>query len=198
MIEVGLSRQLAAGVTTVRDLGDRRYAVVEKRDAGADRPRPTILASGPPITSVRGHCWNMGGEATGVEGLEAAVSERVERGVDVVKIMASGGIFTPGTDVRSLNSPSEELRLVVGEAHAAGIPMTAHAHALAAVEQALAAGVDGIEHCSCMTSTGAGPPPELVDRLAAAGSRCARRSGSSLRSPPPPVRRDHDPARHDS
>jgi hypothetical protein len=60
VITDGLRRQLAAGVTTVRDLGDLRYAVVNRRDvqrAGRTRkPEPTIVASGPPLTRVGGHC----------------------------------------------------------------------------------------------------------------------------------------------
>jgi imidazolonepropionase-like amidohydrolase len=43
---------------------------------------------------------------------------------------------------------------VVDEAHAAGLAVTAHAHSLAAVEQVLAAGVDGLERCSCLTASG--------------------------------------------
>ena len=167
MIDAALQRQLAAGVTTVRDLGDRRYAVVDRRDAGGEEVRPTIVASGPPITSVHGHCWNMGGEAAGVQALLAAVHERVDRGVDVVKIMASGGIMTPGTDVTVPQFNDEDLQLVVTEAHAAGLGVTAHAHALAAVEQAVRAGVDGIEHCSCLTATGVDAPAGLLDRIAA-------------------------------
>src|SRR5688572_11351058 len=59
VIETSLRAQLAAGVTTVRDLGDRRYAVVEWRDAhGAGPSIPRVLASGPPITTPGGHCAN--------------------------------------------------------------------------------------------------------------------------------------------
>jgi imidazolonepropionase-like amidohydrolase len=49
-----------------------------------------------------------------------------------------------------------ELRLMVELAHQAGLPVTAHAHGTPAVEQAIAAGADGIEHCSCVTDRGAG------------------------------------------
>jgi imidazolonepropionase-like amidohydrolase len=63
VIEQALRRQLAAGVTTVRDLGDRRWAALEWRDRVAagngGLPYPTIVASGPPITSPGGHCWHM-------------------------------------------------------------------------------------------------------------------------------------------
>jgi imidazolonepropionase-like amidohydrolase len=55
VIENGLGAQLAAGVTTVRDLGDRRWAVIEWRDRnGRDAALPTVIASGPPITTPKG------------------------------------------------------------------------------------------------------------------------------------------------
>lgn len=153
-----LRDHLAAGVTTVRDLGDRDYAAVARRDrqAADGAGEPTIVASGPPITSPGGHCHFMGGEVAGPAEIEQAVAERVERGVDVVKVMASGGVNTPGSDVLLSQFTTAELTLLVERAHAAGLPVTAHAHATVAVEQAIAAGVDGIEHCSCTTAEGMG------------------------------------------
>jgi imidazolonepropionase-like amidohydrolase len=171
VIEQALRQQLAAGVTTVRDLGDRRWAVIEWRDrlaaSNGRLPYPTIVASGPPITSPGGHCWHMGGQAKGPAQLRQAVRERAERHVDVVKVMASGGNTTPGTDVMACQFTLEELRVVVEEAHALGLPVTAHAHGLPAVEQAVAAGVDGIEHCSCLTPSGIQQPDRLLEVLAA-------------------------------
>jgi imidazolonepropionase-like amidohydrolase len=156
-------------VTTVRDLGDRRFAVVDRRDrqrSGADGAvGPTILASGPPLTIPGGHCYYMGGEVRGAARIEAAVRERIDRGVDIVKVMASGGMATTGTDVMKPQFSLDELRLVVDTSHAAGIPVTAHAHALAAVEQALEVGVDGLEHCSCLTPRGAVVSDELIATL---------------------------------
>jgi imidazolonepropionase-like amidohydrolase len=174
VIEAALKRHLAAGVTTVRDLGDRRWSVVTRRDRAAtpdaSAVSPTIVASGPPITSVRGHCWYLGGEVQGGErALRAAIRERIERRVDVIKIMVSGGVLTTSTDVMSCQFSDDDLRLLVDQAHRAGLPVTAHAHGLQAVEQAVAAGVDGIEHGSCVTPTGAHVPASLLDRLAERG-----------------------------
>lgn len=162
VIETSLRGQLATGVTTVRDLGCRRYAVLGWRN----RPGlPTVIAAGPPITLPGGHCWNMGGEAQGAAQLRAAVAERVERGVDVVKIMVSGGLMTPGTDPYRPQFSLDELHLVVELAHAAGLPVTAHAHALASVELAVACGVDGIEHCTCVSPDGVRLPADVLNSL---------------------------------
>jgi imidazolonepropionase-like amidohydrolase len=185
VIDDALRRHLAAGVTTVRDLGDRRWAVLRRRDAGT-AGLPTVLASGPPITSVRGHCWHMGGEVAGPDQLREAVRERAERGVDVVKVMAAGGGTTAGTDILRCQFTAEELRLVVDEVHAAGLPVTAHTHALAGVELALVAGVDGIEHGTCLTESGFLAPDDVVEALARRRIAVCPTLGALPGLPPPP------------
>jgi imidazolonepropionase-like amidohydrolase len=186
VIEKSLADQLAAGVTTVRDLGDRSWAVVDWRDQ-ADA-FPTVLASGPPITIPDGHCWNMGGAASGVDGLRAAVRERAERGADLVKIMASGGVNTPGTDPAAVQFSAEELRVVVTEAHAVGLPVVAHAHSVDSIRYSLAAGVDGIEHCSFLGSDGLDVADEVVAELVSSGTTvCPTLGGRPGATPPPAV-----------
>jgi imidazolonepropionase-like amidohydrolase len=60
VIVESLRRHLAAGVTTVRDLGDRRFAVLDWRSsARGGGVYPAVVAAGPPITSVGGHCASM-------------------------------------------------------------------------------------------------------------------------------------------
>ncbi|HSU35816.1 MAG TPA: amidohydrolase family protein [Propionibacteriaceae bacterium] len=173
VISEGLERQLAAGVTTVRDLGDRRYSVVDRRDRQRTGDRatiePTILASGPPLTKPAGHCHYMGGVVDGPDAISAAIRERAERKVDVVKVMASGGMSTPGTDVMQTQFTDDEMTMIVVQAHAAGLLVTAHAHGLPAVRQAVAASVDCIEHCTCLTDKGFDLPDELIDQIAANG-----------------------------
>ena len=162
VISRALRDQLLAGVTTVRDLGDRRFCVLDRRDRQLSGPvtEPTIVASGPPLTSKDGHCHYMGGEVSGADEIIGAVAERVERGVDIIKVMASGGVNTPGSDAMLTQFTTAELQLIVDRAHAAGVAVTAHAHGTPAVEQAVAVGVDGIEHCSCVTDRGFGQVSE--------------------------------------
>jgi imidazolonepropionase-like amidohydrolase len=170
VIEDSLRAHLASGVTTVRDLGDRHWAVINWRDRNRDNTAmPTVLASGPPITSPGGHCWNMGGQARGVDELCRAVQYRAERGVDIVKIMASGGVSTPGTDSFVPQFTVEELRAVVDEAHTAGLFVTAHAHPLTAIRDAIGAGVDAIEHGTFATETGIEVPDTVVASLVESG-----------------------------
>jgi imidazolonepropionase-like amidohydrolase len=172
VIGESLRRHLAVGVTTVRDLGDRRFAVLNWRSSiqSGGGVYPAVVTAGPPITSAGGHCANMGGEAAGEDQLRRAVQERAERRVDVVKVMVSGGFATAGTQVMLCQFMLEELRVVVGEAHAAGLPVTAHAHGLPAVHMAMAVGVDGIEHCSFLTDKGVSQSAEDLARLAEAGT----------------------------
>ncbi|MEV4763077.1 amidohydrolase family protein [Micromonospora chokoriensis] len=169
VVEASLRAHLMAGITTVRDLGDRRDAVLRWRERGVRDDLPTVVAAGAPVTSIGGHCWALGGEASGVDGVREAVRLRAAAGADLVKIMASGGVFTPGTDTTRPQFTDQELAAALNQAHDAGLPVTAHAHALSAVEQALRVGVDGIEHCTCVTASGARVPEELADRLAASG-----------------------------
>ena len=90
--------------------------------------------------------------------------------MDVVKVMASGGMLTTGTDVMGVQFSAEDLATVVSAAHDAGLPVTAHAHSLAGAWHAVGAGVDGIEHFSCLTEEGPRTPEELLSALAEAGT----------------------------
>ena len=164
-------RAARAGVTTLRDLGDVDYLALGVRAAArTDRTLPEIFAAGLPITTPGGHCHFLGGVARGVDGVRAAVRERHERGVDVIKVMASGGNMTPGSRPEVAQYTVEELRAIVDEAHGLGLPVTAHAHGTTAIAGAVAAGVDSLEHVSFMTADSVDDIPDgLLDEIRARG-----------------------------
>ncbi|MEV6598663.1 amidohydrolase family protein [Actinoplanes sp. NPDC051346] len=151
VIRRALLAQVGAGVTTVRDLGDNRFAVLDRT---VRHDEPSVVGSGPPITSVDGHCAALGGGVSGTAALRAAVAERDDHGAQIVKVIVSGGAMTVGSDLLRLQFDVADVRVVVDEAHRRGLPVTAHAHPVSAVEVCLAAGVDGIEHCTCLTPDG--------------------------------------------
>jgi imidazolonepropionase-like amidohydrolase len=155
------------GVTTLRDLGDRRYlALGVRRAAPTDPTLPEVLAAGPPITTPDGHCRFLGGSVSGVDGIRRAVREHAERGVDIVKIMASGGNMTVGSRPDLPQFGVAELRAAVDEAHRHHLPITAHAHATQSIVDGLAAGLDGFEHLTFMTADGVDPiSDEVMDAL---------------------------------
>ena len=162
-------RALAAGITTVRDLGDRRYAALALRDhfASGAEVGPTILAAGPPLTTPGGHCHFMGGEVAGEQAMRSAVQEHLRRGVDVLKVMVSGGWLTAGSDPFAPQYTLDELRAAVDTAHRHGVSITAHAHTSASVALAVQAGFDGLEHCSFFAPEGVEVPDALLEELAA-------------------------------
>lgn len=162
-----LADEAAAGVTTVRDLGDSRFRTLECRDQpGPGVPR--IVASGPPLTVPGGHCHFLGGVVSDVDAARRVVAEHHERGVDVIKVMASGGMVTAGTDVFGTQFEPEVLRAVVESAHLLGLAVLAHAHSLTGIRHALDAGVDGIEHFTGLSGDGIRVPDDVLDQVAAA------------------------------
>lgn len=178
------------GVTTVRDLGDRRFLSLGLRNSD-DPAMPTILTAGPPITTAGGHCHFLGSEVVGVEGIRAAVRERAERGCEVVKIMASGGNLTPGTVQHLPQFEVAHLRVAADEAHRHGLPITAHAHGTQPVYDAVAAGVDSMEHASFITADGVDPaPPDLLATIAERGITLSVTLGIRMApdvAPPPEI-----------
>jgi imidazolonepropionase-like amidohydrolase len=172
------------GVTTVRDLGDRGYLSLLLRGTEG---LPTVVAAGPPITTPGGHCHYLGGPTTDPR---RAVREHADRGVDVIKIMASGGTLTPGSRQECAQFTPDELHAAVEEAHRHGLPVTAHAHGTQAIIDALAARVDGMEHVSFWTADGIDDRPDVIQQLA--NRRIVVGATMGLRpmpgaAPPPPV-----------
>lgn len=187
-----LAQHMASGTTTVRDLGDARYRSLTFRDAAAPGV-PRIVASGPPFTVTDGHCHYLGGVAEGPDAIRAAMADHVSHGVDVVKVMASGGMLTPGTDQLGVQFSASDLALVVSLGHEAGLPVVAHAHSVRGAWHAVGAGVDGIEHFTCLSEDGIQAPVDLLEAVAAAGIVVSPTLGvdrdrmAAMGQPPPAV-----------
>lgn len=179
-------RALSAGITTIRDLGDRNYSSLALRDlidTGAE-VGPRILAAGPPITTPNGHCWFLGGEVEPGD-VARAVRERVDRGVDVIKIMASGGNMTPTVAPHESQFGQTDIAVALREAHAAGLRLAVHAHGVDAVRAALAVGADSIEHCTLFTVDGVANDDELLEHLAISRSVVSMTAAATPGSEPP-------------
>ena len=97
------ARLLLSGATTARDTGSRDGRGAGDPVGGARRrhPGPRLLVVGAPITTTAGHYWFLGGEADTTEAVVARVRERKKAGVDAIKLMASGGGYTPTSNPRS-------------------------------------------------------------------------------------------------
>ena len=143
---------LRGGVTTVRDCADVfGVTLTLKRaiDAGhLDGPR--ILACGLPITTTAGHLHYMGISADTEAEVLKAVRTVVAMGVDWVKVCATGGGLTPGSNVRRAQYSAETLTSLVQDAHRLGRKVAAHAHGTEGIMNCAIAGTDSIEHCSWM------------------------------------------------
>jgi imidazolonepropionase-like amidohydrolase len=180
---------LAAGITTVRDLGDRRFLSLDLRDRLRADPAagPRLLVPGPPLTRRGGHCWFLGGDADTVEELRLAVRRRAELSCDAVKVVVTGGVLTPGFPPHESQYDLERLQAVVREAHAVGLPVAAHVHGPDGIRDSVEAGVDSVEHCTWFTADGVAVDREVVRRMAATGTVLGATLGQLVGRPVPPV-----------
>jgi imidazolonepropionase-like amidohydrolase len=140
---------LRSGITAVRDLGSVDHLVLEyaAHVRAGTLTGPRVTAAGRPITITGGHCAQYGLVADGPVAVRTAVRAQIASGATVVKLMATGGISTPGNPgVPGLNL--DEMTAAVEEAHKLGARVAAHAHAPAGIVAALTAGVDTIEHAA--------------------------------------------------
>jgi imidazolonepropionase-like amidohydrolase len=137
-----------AGVTTVRDLGGREYAEIAVRRAIQEGliDGPRILAAGRPVCMTGGHGHWLGREADGPDDARKAVREQLKAGADVIKIIATGGVMTPGVEPGSPQMTLEEMRAAIEEASRAGRRTAAHAMAATGISEAIDAGITSIEH----------------------------------------------------
>ena len=144
------------GITSARDLGGKGGAML-LRDA-IDRGEcvgPRLLCAGQPLTKPQGHCHQWGGEVRGEAQIRSVIERQVRSGADLIKIMATGGVRTPGTNPAESAFSQEELNAAAAAARMHGKRLAAHAHGVGGIATAAAAGVHTIEHCSWVDRHGA-------------------------------------------
>ena len=139
---------LMAGVTTIRTLGTPDDLDLHLRDGIRQGliPGPRIVAAGRSLTVTGGHGHYYRMEADGPAEMREATRLQIKNGVNVIKITVTGGIMTPRVRPGVSKFNLDEIRAVVDEAHKAGLKVAAHAENRAGVNDALAAGVDSVEH----------------------------------------------------
>jgi imidazolonepropionase-like amidohydrolase len=143
-----LRKQLLSGVTYFRDLGAPEGLDLELRNCVREGliPGPEFLAAGRMITMTGGHGFLIGRECDGPDEVRKAAREQIKAGADVIKIMATGGVMTPGNEPGAPQLTLEEMQAAVEEAHKAGRKAAAHAQGSRGIRDALLAGIDSIEH----------------------------------------------------
>jgi imidazolonepropionase-like amidohydrolase len=146
---------LAAGITTVRDLGDRAGVARKLRDgiARGIAVGPRIMTAGAPITITGGHCHFLGMEADSEGDVRQIARLQIKAGVDCLKIMASGGRMTPGTNPKLPQYTVSQVKVAVEEARRSEMTIAAHALSADAIRVAAEAKVDTVEHCNWLART---------------------------------------------
>jgi imidazolonepropionase-like amidohydrolase len=174
---VGLTHALEmarGGFTTVRDLGGDTAVVTAVRDAVTEGrfPGPRIKVSGAPLSIIGGHADAATGlppelaaavnEAhlnpsvcTGVDECQKVVRQLAAAGVDVIKVMATGGVLDPGAMGLEQHFTDAELKGIAGMAHAMHLKVAAHAHGARGIEAVANAGIDSVEHGTFLDEAGA-------------------------------------------
>jgi imidazolonepropionase-like amidohydrolase len=169
---VNAKKTLDAGFTSVRDVGSLPFLAVDLRnsiDAGYI-PGPRIVASGPPLSITGGHgdLNNYSPQtrvtmfpdqrdfsiADGPEQIRQTIRAQVKYGVDVIKILATGGVLSKGDQPGASQYTFDELKMAANTAHATGRKIAAHAHGTQGIKDAINAGIDSIEHASLVDDEG--------------------------------------------
>jgi imidazolonepropionase-like amidohydrolase len=156
-------KTVEAGFTTARDLGSRDFADVALRDAiAAGRvPGPRLLVAVKSLSSTGGHgdqnalpadvrVFRYSAVADGPDEIRKKVRENVKYGADWIKLLATGGVMSAGTDPRMADYTEEEIRAAVEAAAAKGRDVAVHAHGTEGIKRAARAGVRSIEHVSIL------------------------------------------------
>lgn len=144
---------LRGGITAVRDCGGKDYLEFAVRDAcnQGHQLGPTIRASGKVICMTGGHGNRMGRVADGADEVVKAVREQIHAGSDLIKIMATGGVMTPGVNPEDAHYTAEEMAAGIHEGHRFHRTCASHAQGSEGILNAVRGGIDSIEHGIFMT-----------------------------------------------
>lgn len=159
-------RTLAAGFTTVRNVGSDAWNDVGLRQAIEEGKLvgPRIVTAAYSFGATGGHCDSTyfppsmeeksPFNADAPEEGRRSVRTLRKYGAQVIKICATGGVFSRNTEPGQQQLSLEEMRAIVDEAHLQGLKVAAHAHGTAGIKDAIRAGVDTIEHASIIDDEG--------------------------------------------
>jgi imidazolonepropionase-like amidohydrolase len=157
---------LRAGFTTVRNVGSGNYTDVGLKQAIDEgyATGPRIVPAAYALGATGGHCdetffppsFNRKGPAVGdgPQQLRQRVREQRKYGAEVIKICATGGVFSRNTEPGQQQLSEEEMRAIADEAQQWGLRVAAHAHGAAGIKAAIKAGIDTIEHASLVDDEG--------------------------------------------
>jgi imidazolonepropionase-like amidohydrolase len=159
-------KMLKAGFTTVRNVGDDENnvrGIDQAVDAGWI-PGPRIVNANYALGATGGHCdetylspsfnAKSPGVADNPEDFRARVREQRKYGAEVIKVCATGGVFSRNTEPGQAQLHEEELRAIAEEAHFWGLKVAAHAHGAEGIKNAIRAGIDTVEHASLIDDEG--------------------------------------------
>jgi imidazolonepropionase-like amidohydrolase len=169
---INARKTLEAGFTSVRDVGSKPFLAVDLRNSINEGylVGPRIVASGPAISITGGHgdLNNYSPQtqvmmfpeerdfkiADGADQIRHVIRAQVKYGVDVIKIISTGGVLSRGDSPGAPQYTLEELRVAAETAHMAGRKIAAHAHGTQGIKNAILAGIDSIEHGSLIDDEG--------------------------------------------
>ena len=169
MTAVGNARSmLDAGFTTVRNVGSSNRNDIGLKQAieNGYAVGPRIVPAGYALGSTGGHCDSTflppsleknekeEGIGDGVEELRYQVRRQRKYGAEVIKVCATGGVFSRNTEPGQQQVSETELRAIADEAHQWGLKVAAHAHGADGIKAAIRAGIDTIEHASLVDDEG--------------------------------------------